>query len=222
MKKIVLVLVYVLLSACSTTTSDVHQLMASVDRSAIKGVRLVVEGEKIQLSSQSDTRIHTLHQSKEDVLQLAALVAKRYGFDVLDSVEPVNQTNGSDFLTDRAVFSINIAEAMPDGGACVEGLSYAAQNLSYAGSVLTLGVSPASIEHCIVVRAELFRHHRGEQELVGEYTSNAGRVAVYAGANEVDNYQLTVSRRDEIRGLEVSIGGLLNAMISDFAFEEIF
>ncbi len=215
MKKILSVtftiIVSLMFSACSTTTSDVHQIIDSVDSSSIKGLKLVVGGDDIQRTFQTSSRIYSLHQSAEEVKNITALVANRYGFEVLGAG-----------LENSADFYINLTAAMPDGGTCIEGLSSAAKNLSYTGSVLTLGIAPVSGEHCLIVVAELYQYQGNERVLIGEFRSNLGRVEVYAGANEIDNYQLTVDKRDEIRSLEVSLGGLLRNMISEEAFQQEF
>jgi len=215
MNKIVIALFVftgLLLSACSSTRSDVHQIIDLADKSSTKGVKLVLEESDIQLSYQTNARIYSLHQSADGVRVITRLVLARYGVEVLDA----GSESGDD------VFSLKLLTAMPDGGACVEGFSVATQNLSYTGSVLTLGITPASVEHCLIVKAELYQQQRDERVFIGEFVSNLGRVDVYAGANEIDNYQLTVDKRDEIRSLEVSVAGLLNNMIFEGAFEETF
>ncbi|MFT7185589.1 MAG: hypothetical protein ACI84K_000969 [Pseudohongiellaceae bacterium] len=212
---IVTVSLCLVLAACSSTTSDVRQIIDTVDRSSIQGVQLMIGGEGIQLTSQTSSSIFTLHQNAEEVRRLAGLVAQRYGFTVLEE-------NGRSALEgavpENTGFYMNILSAMPDGGECLEGLAAAAKNLSYTGSVLTFGVAPASAEHCLVVKAELYQYLDNQRVLVGEFSSNLGRVEVYAGANEIDNYQLNADKRDEVRSLEVSFGGLLNTMLIEDAF----
>ena len=70
-----------------------------------------------------------------------------------------------------------------------------------------------------MVELELYERIGGELLLVGEFLSIEGRVDVYAGANEVDDYQLTVSKRDEALGLETSMAAVINHMIGEGAFE---
>jgi len=238
-----------ILFACSSTTSDVNQIIESVDRSSIQGLQLVIGGDDIQLTSQTIGSIFTLHHNPEEVRHIAELVAQRYGFAVveekgsydldgtelevaeLDGVDVQDVNFGGSVTKDKRSetseqgdmntgFYINILTAMPDGGACLEGLATAAKNLSYTGSVLTFGIAPASAEHCLVVQAALYQYQDNQRVLVGEFSSNLGRVGLYAGANEIDNYQLNVDKRDEIRSLEVSFGDLLNRMLAAEAFEQ--
>ncbi|MFT5718215.1 MAG: CHASE2 domain-containing sensor protein [Oleiphilaceae bacterium] len=216
----------IVLSACSSSASDVHQIIEAVDRSSIQGVQLVIEGDDIQLTSQTIGSIFTLHQNAQEVRQLAELVAQQYGFIVVEAKANVEldeagvQNDNPEIDEQNASFYLNILTAMPDGGACLGGLASAAKNLSYTGSVLTLGLAPASAEHCLIVTAELYKYQDNERVLIGEFNSNLGRVGLYAGANEIDNYQLNVDKRDEIRSLEVSFASLLNTMLAEEAFEQ--
>ena len=225
--------VCLIITACSSTTSDVHQVIEATDRTMIQDVDLEISAEGIQLTSQTTGSIFTLRQSKNEVIQVAKLVAQRYGFNVTQTqsqstssqIGPLNEEKASLTTADVAEtvsvktgFVMNIITAMPDGGACLEGISSAAKNLSYTGSVLTFGIAPASAEHCIVVTAQLYRFEDDDRVLVGEFTDNLGRVGLYAGANEIDNYQLNVDVKDEVRSLELSIGGLINKMLAEDAF----
>jgi hypothetical protein len=222
----------IVLSACSTTKSDVHEIIEAVDRSSIQGVQLVVDGNDIQLTSQTVGSIFTLHQNSQEVRRLAELVAQRYGFKVVEekvrselggavALDGTGEQNENTEMRDENTgFYLNLLIAMPDGGACLEGLSTAAKNLSYTASVITFGVTPASTEHCLVVVAELYEYQDNQRVLVGEFSSNLGRVDLYAGANEIDNYQLNVDKKDEIRSLEVSFAGLLNSMLAEDAFKQ--
>ena len=236
-KTIFIVTACLTLFACSSTTSDVNQVIEGVDRSSIQGVSLVIGGESIQLTSQTSSSIFTLYQNAKEVEHIAELVAQRYGFvtveekdmiasfeSALNDDEPASPFEGRYGVNEKESvtqgFYMNILAAMPDGGACLEGLSTAAKNLSYTGSVLTFGVAPASAEHCLIVKAELYQYQDGLRVLVGEFSSNLGRVGLYAGANEIDNYKLNVDKADEVRSLEVSFGGLLNTMLSEGAFEQ--
>ena len=205
MKKILVVLMCSVLFACSSTTSDVHQLKGPLDNTSTNGLKLEVAGDDIQLTFQTDSRIFSLHQNADDVTRVTELVAERYGFNIVEA--------GAE------EYSLELISVVPDGGDCVTGFSSVMNNLSYTGSILTFGLLPATSEHCLVVTADLYQIESGERVLVGRFSSDLGRIDVYAGANEVDNYQLTVDRRDEIRSLEVSVGGLLNLMISEYSFE---
>jgi len=223
----------VTLFACSTT-SDVHQIIEAADRSSIQGVQLVIGGDNIQLTSQTSGSIFTLHQNAEEVKRVAELVAQRYGFVVVE--EKVSSELDEDELGDNPIkekiyetneqgdvntgFYINILTAMPDGGACLEGFSSVAKNLSFTASVLTIGIVPASAEHCLIVKAALYQYQDNQRVLVDEFSSNLGRVGVYVGANKIDNYQFNVKKKDEVRSLEVSFGGLLNTMLAEEAFEQ--
>jgi len=222
------------LFACSTTTSDVHQIIEAEDRSSIQGVQLVIGGGNIQLTSQTSGSIFTLHQNAEEVRRVAELVAQRYGFAVVE--EKVSSELNEDELGDNPIkeitsetneqgdvntgFYIDILTAMPDGGACLEGFSSVAKNLSFTASVLTIGIVPASAEHCLIVKAALYQYQDNQRVLVDEFSSNLGRVGVYVGANKIDNYQFNVKKRDEVRSLEVSFGDLLNTMLAEEAFEQ--
>jgi len=197
------------LTACSTTTSDVRQLMNLADRSKTGEISLAIGAEKIQTTSQDDTRLYKLHHSGAGVTRITREVASLYGFKLTDA----------DLNVDAADYYLHLTKAMPDGGACIGWLGSIAQGLSFTVSVMTFGIVPASGGHCLVVNATLYRVEAGEQVIAGEFMSNAGRVDVYAGANEVDNYQLVVDRADEARGLEASIGGLLNKVLVEHAFE---
>lgn len=211
-----------LLVACSSTTSDVRQIIDTVDRSSIQGLKLAVGGEGIQLSSQTRSSIFTLHQNSEEVMHVARLVAQRYGFSVLEKGDISQITSLNTDLAAQGVegaeFYLKVLSAVPDGGSCLKGFDSAAKNLSFTGSVLTLGVAPASTEHCLVVEVELYHYEDSQPVLIGGFSSNLGRVELYAGANEIDNYQLNVDKRDEIKSLEVTFGGLLNTMLADGAF----
>jgi len=220
-------------------TSDVNQIIDTVDRSPIQGVQLVIGGNDIQLTSQTSGSIFTLHQNAGEVRHIAELVAQRYGFVVVEE-KGISELNGDDLESNRfegagiqsgsfevseqsdvnTGFYLDILTAMPDGGACLEGLDSAAKNLSFTGSVLTFGIVPASTEHCLIVKAALYQYQDNQRVLVDEFSANLGRVGVYAGANLIDNYQFNVKKRDEVRGLEVSFGGLLNAMLAEEAFEQ--
>lgn len=223
-----------ILLACSSTSSDVNQIIETVDRSSVQGLQLVIVGEGIQLTSQTNSSIFTLHQNAEEVRRIAELVAQRYGFvvveekglseidgaDLEDSPDKDSHSEASEQGDVNTGFYLNILTAMPDGGTCLDGFAAVAKNLSFTGSVLTFGIAPASTEHCLIVQAELYVYQDNQRVLVGEFSSNLGRVGLYAGANQIDNYQLNVDKRDEIRSLEVSFGGLLNAMLVEEAFEQ--
>lgn len=220
--------------ACSTTTPNVNQIIETVDRSSIQGVQLVIGGDDIQLTSQTSGSIFTLHQNAVEVRHVAELVAQRYGFVVVEekgSSELDEDEVGGSPIKEKTFetneqgdvntgFYINILTAMPDGGACLEGFSSVAKNLSFTASVLTIGIVPASAEHCIIVKAALYQYQDNQRVLVDEFSANLGRVGVYAGANKIDNYQFNVKKRDEIRSLEVSFGSLLNTMLIEEAFEQ--
>jgi len=206
MKYLIILLVAItaaLGQACSTTSSDARNILRKVseeDKSTYSNVRLSINSDSLVTSSQDSGRLFKLHESKSDIRHLAVNIAEYYGFNVVSD--------------DQAEFQLVLKLAQPDGGACVEGLGVATKGLSFSASILTLGISPATSSHCFIVSADLFYVLNDEDELIGEFISNEGRVEVYAGANEVDNYQLTVSRHDEEKAIETSMVGLFNAIIS--------
>jgi hypothetical protein len=199
------VVAFVALSGCSTTTSNVRDVMAEVDRSELGFIKLAVVGEEIQTAFQDSERLYELHNRGPKVLGLAKTVAHYYGFDLVPEEE--------------ADFILEIQRALPDGGACVYGMEAVRDNVTYTTSVVTLGIVPAKAAHCMVVTAELFANTRDEFNAVGEFISNRGWVRIYAGVGEIPNYRKTVTIRDEIRALEASIAGLYNLLIEEGAFK---
>lgn len=198
-------LVSLVLSACSTTTSNVRDVMAEVDRSELNYIRLALTGQSIQTSSQDSGRLYELHNSEQEVLELARAVAHFYGFTL---VPPAS----ADFILD-------INEAVPDGGACVYGVESVRDGFTYSASVATFGVVPAKAAHCMVVVGSLYSGAIAEENLIGEFISNVGWVRIYAGAGELPDYRRTVTKRDEVKALEASFAGLLNELINEGAFK---
>lgn len=192
-------------TGCSTTTSNVRDVMAEVDRSELGFIKLAVVGEQIQTALQDSERLYELHNRGPKVLELAQTVARYYGFDLV----PESEAN----------FILEIQQAVPDGGACVYGMEAVRDNVTYTTSVITLGIVPAKAAHCMVVTGELFANARDEFNAIGEFISNRGWVRIYAGVGEIPNYRKTVTVRDEIRALEASIAGLYNLLIEEGAFK---
>lgn len=208
MMKYVFLLLIGFMQACSTTSSDARSILNGVsmeDKAIHSAIALTITSADLITSSQDSGRLYKLHETKEEINQLATNIARLYGFNM---VEPKS-----------AEFEMSLKLAQPDGGACVEGFGVAAKGISFSASILTLGISPATSSHCFVVVADLHYIGDASRELVGEFTSNAGRVEVYAGANEVDNYQLTVTRHDEEKALEASFAGLFQRLIEDEIFK---
>ncbi len=193
------------LSACSTTPSNVRNLLTEADIERVAGTTLAIFGEQIQTSSQGDTRIFTLHHQPREIVQLGETVARAFGFLLVEK--------------DAASYHLRIQRAAPDGGACVEGWSAAGEGAAYTASVLTLGILPARGAQCLVVSAELYAMIGGASQLLAEFESNAGQVTIVAGAREVDRYRNSVDRADELRALETSIGALFQTMIRQGAFD---
>ena len=206
--KYVFLLLIGLIQACSTTSSDARSILSGVskeDKSIHSAIALTITSTELITSSQGSGKLFKLHETKAEINQLAVNIARLYGFNMV--------------APDVAEFEMTLKLAQPDGGDCIEGLGVAAKGLSFSASILTLGMSPATSSHCFVVVADLHYIEGESSELVGEFTSNAGRVEVYAGANEVDNYQLTVTRHDEEKALEASFAGLFQRLIEDEIFK---
>lgn len=200
-----LVALGLLLVACSTTTSNVRDVLAEVDRSELGYIRIAVTGERIQTALQDSERLFELHSNSAEVLELARTVVRFYGFTLVDESE-------ADFILD-------IQQAIPDGGACVHGAEAFRDNFTYSTSVLTFGIVPAKAAHCIVLSAELYEGYKDESTIIGEFISNRGWVRIYAGVGEINNYRMTVKERDEVKAIEASVAGLLNLLIEEGAFK---
>lgn len=193
------------LTACSTTTSSVRDVMGEVDRSELSFIRIAVTGADIQTAFQDSSRLYELHSRSDEVLEIAKLVTRYYGFTLVSEEE--------------ADFVLEIQQAIPDGGACVYGMEAARDGFTFGTSVATFGIVPAKTAHCLVVTAELFEGYRDASTAIGEFISNRGWVRIYAGVGELSNYRKTVTERDEIRALEASMAGLLNLLINEGAFK---
>lgn len=207
------VLLWVLISfglqACSTSTSDVRQVMGTADRVKAGAISLSIGAEHIRTSSQGNVRIRQLHHNGDEIVRLAQQVARFYGFDLVDASDGSRQAD----------YYLDLTKAVPDGGACMEWIDSAKGGITYTVSVISFGLIPAKGGHCLVMNAVLFRDDIDGRTLVGEYRSDEGRVSVFAGPNEVDNYRRVVARSDEERILEASIGGLFNRLLADPAFQ---
>ncbi len=193
------------LSACSTTTSSVRDVMGEVDRSELSFIRMAVTGSEIQTAFQDSSRLYELHSRSDEVLDVAKLVTRYYGFTLVSEED--------------ADFVLDIKQAIPDGGACVYGMEAARDSFTFGTSVATFGIVPAKTAHCLVITAELYEGYRDDSTAIGEFISNRGWVRIYAGVGELSNYRKTVTKRDEVRALEASMAGLLNLLINEGAFK---
>lgn len=193
------------LNGCSTTTSNVRDVMAEVDRSELSYIRIAVTGGVIQTALQDSEKLFELHSDRGQVLDLVQTVVRYYGFTLVDESE--------------ADFVLDIQQAVPDGGACVHGVESFRDGFTYSTSVVTFGIVPAKAAHCIVIAAELYQGYKDETTVIGEFISNRGWVRIYAGVGEINNYRKTVKERDEIRAIEASAAGLLNLLIEEGAFK---
>ncbi|MCH2158960.1 MAG: hypothetical protein MK096_09330 [Oleiphilaceae bacterium] len=203
--QLLFILSLTVISGCSTTTSNVHDVMEEVDRSDLSYINIAVTGAEIQTALQDSGRLFELHHRSAEVLNLIQDVVRYYGFNLVDE--------------DEADFVLDIQQALPDGGACVHGMESFRDNFTYSTSVLTLGIVPAKGAHCIVITAGLYTEYVDDSTAIGEFISNTGWVRIYAGVAEIDNYRKTVTKRDEIRALEASAAGLLNLLIEEGAFK---
>jgi len=194
-----------LLAACSTTTSNVRDVMEEVDRSELSYIRMAITGDTIQTALQDSERLFELHSTRSEILDLINTVARFYGFTLVDESE--------------ADFVLDIQQVVPDGGACVYGAEAVRDGFTYSTSVVTFGIVPAKAAHCIVVTAELYQGYKDDSTIIGEFISNRGWVRIYAGVGEIDNYRKTVKKRDETKAIEASAAGLLNLLIEEGAFK---
>lgn len=202
LKGLVLVL---LMQACSTTSSDLRGYIKDYKAGSISSRALYIDRSQTVLASQTDGGLFELHHSGAELEVMTKNVAGKFGFDLVSKPE--------------STYIMNLKTAYPDGGACDQGSYSAADGLSYTASILTFGIVPATNTHCYRVSVDLYERIGGELLLVGEFVSVEGRVDVYAGANEVDNYRLTVTKRDEAFALETSLAALFSHMLSEGAFE---
>jgi len=204
MKIFLLLLICCLIQACSTTSSDVRVLLSDVDRQSNASIKLFIDNDNSQLTFDGDGRILKWHLTVGEVNQMFENVAAYYGFQLVGS--------------SSAEYILKVDKVLLDGVACTDGLESAAKGFRYSASVMTFGFVPASGVYCYSVSASLFENQSGELLLVDEFTSNQGRVDVYAGVHEVDNYQREVTRHDEQEALEMSIGYLFKKMLDEEAF----
>ncbi|MDX1452502.1 MAG: hypothetical protein R3183_08080 [Oleiphilaceae bacterium] len=204
-KTIALMIACLMVAACSTTPSNVRAMIDPADVERVQGTSLYVGGGSIQTSSQGDVRIFKLHHAPDEIVTVAETVARAFGFHLA--------------AQSQADYHLVLKRAAPDGGACIEGWAAAGEGASFTASVLTLGILPARGGQCLEVTADLFVVLGGEAQLLAEFVSNAGKVNVVAGARDVDRYRSSVERSDELRALEASIGGMLQTMIRQGAFD---
>lgn len=199
-----LVGVLLFLAACSASQSNVRQSAESTDRSSANGVKLAIDVSQLQTSSQEGGGLFTLHASRAEVRAIAERIAGFYGF------EPVPEAQAS--------FKLDIKRAVPDGGACTEGVEAAEVNVSYTLSLLTLGAFPATKFYCMLIVVDLYDTRNGQIFEMGEFFSNRGLVEAYAGVNTLKSYRRSVDRAEEIKGLESSFGEIMSEIIDEGAF----
>lgn len=211
MKHIFILSLIVTLFGCSSTQYSSSELGGNIDQLNPNSATLFIDSNKVVLASQANERLFKLHHNASEVDEMLNNIAKRFGFE-LSNLE-------------QAAYRLNILEVKPDGGACLAGLSWFNKGLTYTLSVITLGILPATNGYCVEVTAELFYRPEVYDELSEDMTSlasfytNKGRINVVAGANDVDNYQRTVTIEDEARAIETSIAHLFEDMIKQGAFE---
>ncbi|MFV1872085.1 MAG: hypothetical protein ACMZ64_01990 [Oleiphilus sp.] len=211
MKMLRLMTLIFILSACSSTQYESAALMSEIEVSELNSVKLHVATQDIVIASQANERLFKLHHNHAEVHEMIENIASRFGFQ-LSSLA-------------NAEYRLDVSSARPDGGKCLEGFSSFNKGMTFTFSVLTLGVLPATNGYCLEVNAslsyrqELYGELSSEMSLLADFQSNAGRVSVLAGANEVDNYQRTVTIEDEAKALETSITHLFLDMIKQGAFE---
>jgi len=203
MKFLVLIFSVLMLSGCSTPNFDVHSYLDKLTQKQInlnKKTIFEIEATTFKTTSQRNRHIFKLQHSTKEVKAITQNIARKYGFGV---------TNG-----DNANFALKLIAVMPDNTLCnKDAVRTVKQNLRYSASILTLGVAPATSVYCLIVRTELYKIVYGERELIAKFGSNAGQVKVYAGANDIESYQLVVTQHDEEKALEVSIASLFNQLM---------
>lgn len=211
MNRLLTLVLLVALAACSTTQYEAERLSKEIANAKQKPVKIAIDTQNIILSSQANERLFKLHHNQAEVHEMVENIAKRYGFQL---------TSVSD-----AEYLLKVYDAKPDGGACVKGLSAFNKNATFTLSVITFGILPATNGYCIAVEAELLYKPRVYGQLMDEmnslarFHSDAGKIDVLAGANEVDNYQRIVTAEDEARALEISLVMLFQDMIRKGAFD---
>lgn len=211
MKVILLSVLLSLLLACSSTQYESASLIKKNEMADLSSVRLHIDTKNIVLASQANERLFKLHHNQAEVQEMFENIAKRFGFHLSDS--------------EVAEYKLEIESARPDGGKCLEGFSSFNKGLTFTLSIITLGVLPATNGYCLEVNTKLFYRPEIYGELgpemthLADFSENKGKVSVIAGANEVDNYQRTVTLDDEARALETSIAALFSEMIEQGAFE---
>lgn len=199
------------LFGCSSTQYNSSELINNIDKLSLDSITLVIDTGNVVLASQANERLFKLHHNASEVDEMFSNIAKRFGFKLTSEEE--------------AIYRLNILDVKPDGGACLEGLSSFNKGLTFTFSVMTLGILPATNAYCIEVtadllyRPEVYGELSEDMEPLALFSANKGRINVVAGANEVDNYQRTVTIEDEARAIETSIAYLFEDMIKQGAFE---
>lgn len=191
-------------TGCSSTNSDSRELLRE-NVGSVSSTKMHVDVSDVVLSLQKSGGIYVLYSRPNKVKSIFETAAKAYGFDSVG--------------IEHSVYDVKLKSIFPDGGACESLGQKIISGLSYGLSVLTLGILPATYTHCFVVRLELWEKIDDEWLLVENFESNTGKVDVYGGVNDIDTYQLTVTKRDETRAIEATMVDLLSKMIEDGAFE---
>lgn len=200
-----------ILLGCSSTQYDSSELTSNIDQLHFKSVSLFIDSDKVVLASQANERLFKLHHNASEIDEMFNNIAKRVGFELTQE--------------EQAAYRLQILDVKPDGGKCLDGFSAFNKGLTFTLSIMTFGVLPATNGYCIEVKAALFYRPEVYGKLSEEmmplasFSSDKGRVDIVAGANEVDNYQRTVTIENEARAIETSITFLFEDMIKQGAFE---
>jgi len=116
MKNLFLAVICLIVLGCSTTSSDVRDVLDDSDRDELKSIAMNIDSQDMLLSSQGDSRIFKLHQNAAQVHKLVDNIAKQFGAEIVDLAD--------------AQYLLKLESALPDGGACLAGAASAAKGLS--------------------------------------------------------------------------------------------
>lgn len=200
-----------ILSGCSSTQYNSAELNRNIGQLNLNAATVFIDSSQVVLASQANERLYKLHHKASEVDEMFHNIAKRIGFELTQEK--------------NAAYRLQILDVKPDGGSCLSGFSSFNKGLTFTLSIMTFGVLPATNGYCIEVKAALFYRPEVYGKLSEEMTplatfsSNKGRINIVAGANEVDNYQRTVTIENEARAIETSITYLFEDMIKQGAFE---
>lgn len=211
MKNFILVSCCMFLLACSSTSYESSALIKNTTNKDLSSVTLYIDTRDVILASQANERLFKLHHNHAEVHEMINNIATKFGFQLSNEAD--------------AEYKLLVYDAKPDGGECLEGFSSFSKGLTFTFSVMTLGVLPATNGYCfqlnttLFYRPEIYGELSPEMTRLADFSANEGRVNVVAGANEVDNYQRTVTIEDEARALETTIVSLFADMIEQGAFD---